>query len=178
MADYVALLRGINVGQAKRVPMAVLRETYGKLGLRDVATLLNSGNAVFAADAEPDPAALRAAVLEATGVDSETIVVSAERFREIAAANPLGADDRTPTRVIVAFAATPLSPEEVEVPAVLDDEPEEMVVTPGAIYQWIPDGVLSTKVPLSFWRTLGTTVTARNQQTVAKIVAVLDKRAG
>jgi uncharacterized protein (DUF1697 family) len=43
----VALLRGINVGRAKRVAMADLRELVESLGYREVRTLLNSGNVVF-----------------------------------------------------------------------------------------------------------------------------------
>jgi len=44
----VALIRGINVGRAKRVAMADLRAVVTDLGYRDVRTLLNSGNVVFA----------------------------------------------------------------------------------------------------------------------------------
>jgi uncharacterized protein (DUF1697 family) len=174
MGDWVALLRGINVGPAKRVPMAELRAAYEELGLERVATLLNSGNAVFSSGTDPDPAALRAAIEKATGVDSETIVVSAERFRAIAEANPLRTPDRLPSRVVVSFPASRLDPRAIEVPSGLD--PEEMVVTASAVYQWLPDGVLATRVKPAFWRTLGTTVTARNQQTVEKIIALLDKR--
>ena len=48
MGDYwIALLRGINVGTAKRVAMADLRAVVEDLGYQDVATLLNSGNVVF-----------------------------------------------------------------------------------------------------------------------------------
>ena len=43
----VALIRGINVGRAKRVAMADLRALVEGLGYRDVDTLLNSGNVVF-----------------------------------------------------------------------------------------------------------------------------------
>jgi uncharacterized protein (DUF1697 family) len=48
MSTFVALLRGINVGTAKRVPMARRRAIFERLGYTDVATLLNSGNVVFA----------------------------------------------------------------------------------------------------------------------------------
>ena len=44
---YVALLRGINVGRAKRVAMADLRALLAELGYRDPRSLLNSGNLVF-----------------------------------------------------------------------------------------------------------------------------------
>ena len=47
---YIALLRGINVGGNKKVPMAILRETLEALGYQNVKTLLNSGNVVFESD--------------------------------------------------------------------------------------------------------------------------------
>src|SRR6478736_4542725 len=46
---HVALLRGINVGKAKRIAMADLRKLCEGLGYEDVSTLLNSGNIVFSA---------------------------------------------------------------------------------------------------------------------------------
>ncbi|MGB5102789.1 MAG: DUF1697 domain-containing protein [Steroidobacteraceae bacterium] len=47
MPTFVALLRGVNVGKARRVPMANLRSLLGAMGHTGVATLRNSGNAVF-----------------------------------------------------------------------------------------------------------------------------------
>jgi uncharacterized protein (DUF1697 family) len=44
---YVALLRGVNVGKGVRVPMGHLKALLEGLGLDDVVTYLNSGNAVF-----------------------------------------------------------------------------------------------------------------------------------
>ncbi len=44
---YVALLRGINVGKGARVPMKALKALLEGLGLSDVTTYLNSGNAIF-----------------------------------------------------------------------------------------------------------------------------------
>ncbi len=44
---YVALLRGINVGNGARVPMKALKALFEELGLSDVVTYLNSGNVVF-----------------------------------------------------------------------------------------------------------------------------------
>jgi uncharacterized protein (DUF1697 family) len=49
MTTFIALLRGVNVGRAKRVPMSEFRTLLAGLGYTGVATLLNSGNAVFRA---------------------------------------------------------------------------------------------------------------------------------
>ena len=47
MTSAVALLRGINVGGNRRVPMAELRATVEAAGHTRVTTLLNSGNVVL-----------------------------------------------------------------------------------------------------------------------------------
>jgi hypothetical protein len=49
MHPYVALLRGANVGCANRVPMAAPRTLLTEEGVRDVQTVLDSGNVVIAA---------------------------------------------------------------------------------------------------------------------------------
>ena len=49
MPTYIALLRGVNVGKAKRVPMAHWKALMADLGYANIRTLLNSGNAVFEA---------------------------------------------------------------------------------------------------------------------------------
>jgi uncharacterized protein (DUF1697 family) len=44
---YVALLRGINVGGKNKVPMAALKQLLEEIGLADVRTYIQSGNAIF-----------------------------------------------------------------------------------------------------------------------------------
>src|SRR5215475_8984510 len=53
MSRYIAFLRGINVGGNVKVPMAGLRAMLADLGYTNVATLLQSGNAVFDATGKP-----------------------------------------------------------------------------------------------------------------------------
>jgi hypothetical protein len=89
---YVGLLRGINVGHAKRVAMADLRALVEKLGYGDVRTLLNSGNIVFTGPgASPEDAAARieAALSSRLGVSARVTVLTAAQLAAAAAANPL-----------------------------------------------------------------------------------------
>ena len=50
--EYVALLRGINVGGTNKVVMSELREQIADEGYTNVRTYINSGNLVFEAEAE------------------------------------------------------------------------------------------------------------------------------
>lgn len=45
--QYVALVRGINVGGRRKIAMATLRDFLSCLGLEEVRTLLQTGNIVF-----------------------------------------------------------------------------------------------------------------------------------
>lgn len=92
MTEYVALLRGINVGRAKRVPMADLRSLLESLGCSDVRTLLNSGNAIFQAPGSPThelAAAIEAAIQERFGFPVAVLVHTAEELNIIITENPL-----------------------------------------------------------------------------------------
>lgn len=47
MIRYIALIRGINVGGYKKVPMAILRDVLREVGFKAVKTYIQSGNVVF-----------------------------------------------------------------------------------------------------------------------------------
>ncbi len=54
MKRYVALLRGINVGGKRLVPMETLKKCFESLGFLHVTTYINSGNVLFVSDLKPD----------------------------------------------------------------------------------------------------------------------------
>ena len=91
MTVFIALLRGINVGKAKRVPMAELRALLAELGYSGIATLLNSGNAVFHAgsgSAGQHALAISNALKERMQFDVPVIVVSARELSALIEGNP------------------------------------------------------------------------------------------
>ena len=53
--EYVALLRGINVGGNNKVVMSELREQVAAEGFANVRTYINSGNLLFEAEADAPP---------------------------------------------------------------------------------------------------------------------------
>ena len=50
MKNYIALLRGINVAGHKKIKMADLRTALSNLGLKNVATYIQSGNVFFTSE--------------------------------------------------------------------------------------------------------------------------------
>lgn len=176
MPRYVALFRGINVGKAKRLAMADLRVLLGKLGFTEVQTLLNSGNAVFTADAEPAAklaARIRKAVLAKTGVDALVIVKSAKDMAAIVAGNELGKVATDPSRLLVAVINENKALKAVEALAGAAWGNERIHVGKHAAYLWCADGILESKAATALLKGLEGLGTTRNWATLNKIHALM-----
>ena len=174
MTECIALLRGINVGRAKRIAMSDLRDLVTGLGHRNVRTLLNSGNVVFEAKgARPGKLAIdiRAAIEEECGVSAHVVVVTAADLRAAIDENPLPVAD--PPRFLVAFVADPVQLEGAKALVAKSWAPERMAVGSRAAYLWCPNGSIESKVLKAFVRATGETATTRNWATVLKLDSAL-----
>lgn len=178
MAKQVALLRGINVGRAKRLAMADLRAAVEDLGFRDVRSLLNSGNVVFEAGrsrAAANAPRISAAVLARTGVACKVIVLAADEFNDIIAANPLldVAEDAQRLLVIVLGPDAPLA----HLYAMLERDwsPEHIAAGPRTAYLWCATGILQSRAAGALHAGLADHATTRNWATLLKIKALLDQ---
>ena len=138
---YVALIRGINVGHAKRVAMADLRALVEGLGYGDVRTLLNSGNVLFTAlgVAPGDAAAhIERALEERLGVSARVTVLSAAELAAAVADNPLLEVADNPSRLMVAVLANPADRTRLEPLLAQDWAPEALALGARVAYLWCP----------------------------------------
>jgi uncharacterized protein (DUF1697 family) len=173
-ARHVALLRGINVGKAKRIAMADLRALVESLGCREVATLLNSGNVVFTATKSDGLAArIQKAIAAKTGVTARVTVVSADELATIVRENSLLDVATDPSRLLVAFLADPADRPKLVALAKQDWKPEAMAVGSRAAYFWMPDGVADSRVAKALDKALGDATTSRNWSTITKLAALV-----
>ncbi len=176
MSRVVVLLRGVNVGRAKRVAMADFRDLLAELGFTNARTLLNSGNAVCDAPAgSPRVHAQRIhdAIAERLDVDVPVIVKRAADLDAIIRANPFAAQIADPSRLLVAFAADASALASLAPVAALVTEPEAFVAGTHAAYFWCPDGILSSKAGDALLGKAGRLATTRNWATVLKIEALV-----
>jgi uncharacterized protein (DUF1697 family) len=102
MGMHVALLRGINVGGGRKVPMAELRAVAQGLGLKRVRTLIASGNLVF--DGERSEAELEAAVQSHFGFPVDIMVRTAAQWSAYVAANPFPQEAEAAPKFLLLFA--------------------------------------------------------------------------
>jgi uncharacterized protein (DUF1697 family) len=168
MTRHTALLRGVNVGRANRVPMAEFRALLESLGYREVQTLLNSGNAVFSAgtgSAQQHAERIRVGLVERLGVDVPVIVKSAREFASIVDGNVLAELAKDASRLLVAFTQVAKSLQGLAALAPLVGE--------HAAYLWCPDGILASKAAEALLGKLGSAATTRNWATVQRLSVLL-----
>jgi uncharacterized protein (DUF1697 family) len=175
MKRHVVLLRGINVGKAKRVAMADLRALMASLGLVGVRTLLNSGNAVFdARDGTPAGHArqIKAAILAHAGVDCEVVVKTAADLAAVVEEHPLRHHADDDARLLVMFTQDAASLDLIRPLENGDWAPETFAVGRHAAWLWCANGVIESRISKAVGKALGQRGTARNWATVEKLHAM------
>ena len=174
MSGCIALIRGINVGRAKRVSMADLRTLFVRLGYANVRTLLNSGNVLFESP-RPRPlklaAAIEAAISKNCGFSAPVSVITAAELAAIIGENPLLQVAVDHSRHLVAFASNRSSLAALR--PLLEESwaPDALAVTTRAAYLWCKSGILDGNLSQAFARQAGSSVTTRNWATVLKLHA-------
>lgn len=168
----VALLRGINVGKAKRVAMADLRKLFEGLGYTDVATLQNSGNVVFAgATGKPQGTArkIEAAIEKRCGFTSRVTIVSGADLSRVLDENPLERIADDPSRLMIGFLQDASALKALKPLAAHDWGRERLALGPRALYVWCPKGVIDSAPFKALQKELGESWTVRNRATVEKL---------
>ncbi|MFH8406248.1 DUF1697 domain-containing protein [Streptomyces sp. NPDC018019] len=179
MSRQIALLRGINVGGHNRFPMAQQRELFASLGHRDVTVLLQTGNIVFADPGTPPEETARrieTRIAEELGFPVPAVVRTRDELAAAVAANPFPQAVAEPKTLHVTFLSdAPADPSPLEA---LDSgayAPDRLRLIGRELYLWCPDGMGRSKLADAVSRArLGVTATARNWNTVTKLLALAD----
>ena len=149
MGAYVALLRGINVGGNRKVPMAELRAVAEGLGLTRVRTLIASGNLVFEGESTTDAleTRLEADIEVRFGFAVAVVVRTAAQWQAYAAANPFpeeGAAD--PSRLMMTVGKRPATEADAAALRPRASDGERVECAGAAIWLWLPNGAGRSKL--------------------------------
>ena len=176
--QYVALLRGVNVGGNGKLAMADLRISLEELGFSDVRTILQSGNAIFRGTKQP-PAGIEkvieAALSEQMRVGVDVLVRTAAEWSAIIKRNPFAkesADD--PAHVVVMVLK--VAPTDQQVLALQAEirGPEVIRSVGRELYVTYPNGIGRSRLTGTLIeKKLSTRGTARNWNTVLRIAGSL-----
>ncbi|MEI5521034.1 DUF1697 domain-containing protein [Streptomyces brasiliscabiei] len=186
---YAALLRGINVGGNKKVPMADLRTLLTGLGHTGVATYLQSGNAVFTVEHDETSSAAETSL--ATGITTAiehrfgfTVDVLVRDHAYLAAVRddcPFPAAELEGRQLHVTYLSeTPDAArfDGIDRPAFL---PEEFRIGDRAVYLYAPEGLGRSKLAEALAKPRlfkGLIATSRNWNTVRKLAELTGSGSG
>ena len=170
---HVALLRGINVGGKAILPMKELVAIFEACGASEVKTYIQSGNVVFFSDsAEEVVGRVTGEVARVYGYSGRVVLRSGVEMEAVLRGNPfLGAAVAT---LHVYFLADRPSAAAVKGLDAQRSAGDSFVVIGREVYLQLPNGMARTKLTNSYFDSrLGTVSTARNWNTVGKLVELL-----
>lgn len=174
---WIALLRGVNVGGKKIVPMADLRAMIESLGLGEPRTLLQSGNVCFrtrGGDRRQLTSALESATRKRFGFDVNYLLRSATEWQAIVAANPFPAEAANDPGRLLMFALT-AAPGAAAIAALEANVPgdERIRLLGTELYAHYPSGIGVSKLDNArIDRHLRVVSTGRNWNTVLKLATL------
>ena len=177
MINYIALLRGINVGGHRKVPMAELRQLMSDLGFDHVKTYIQSGNIIFNADTEDTvqlAEKIQKAILRHFGFEVPVICLEAARLQHAVKSNPFATASTPIENLHLTFLSE--TPEESQVTALeaMDYAPDQFDHQNTWIYLNIPGKYHKTKLSNAlFEKKLKVSATTRNWKTVLKLSELL-----
>ena len=170
---YVALIRGINVGSHRKLPMKDLRLLFEKHGCTDVRTYIQSGNAIFCspvADLSALAKRIASSVAANHGFEPRVLLLTSREFQRAAAANPFPEADEDPKRVHLFFLADAPARPDLKALEAIKTRTERFVLKGRVFYLHTPDGFGVSKLAERAERLLGVDATARNWRTVTTLI--------
>lgn len=174
---YVALIRGINVGATRKLPMAELRSACGEAGLEDVATYIQSGNIVLSSDLAADAVAkrLEGLIAERIKLDVPVIVRSAAQWQHYAAGSPFpDAEVERPRLLHICPSVAPAKPEAIAMLESRASAKERIAIKDAVLWVDFGESVGTSKLtPTLLDKAAGSPVTARNWNTVLKLAEMV-----
>jgi uncharacterized protein (DUF1697 family) len=171
MARLVALLRGINLGSKRRVPMADLRELLEELGYEDVRTVLQSGNVVFTGPKAKARQKLEDGLQNRYGFKVDVVLRTMKELHEIVDAEPFGDEADNLSRYFVVFLPSSPSAKALDVLKAQDFAPDKFETGVHELYAWCPRGMQDSGLMRALGKPgLAETATVRNMATVKKLL--------
>jgi uncharacterized protein (DUF1697 family) len=171
---FIVLFRG--VGGATQLPTKPLREALGEAGFGNVATYINSGNAVLSSDRSVKETAAEIAAIcrKEFGFTKDIMLVARADWKKLIKQNPFPEAVDKPTSLHAFVLDGMPKKEAIEALTARAASHEHVVVKGKVLYFHAPAGFGTSKLPPVIDRTLGVVSTARNWNTVRKLMELAE----
>jgi uncharacterized protein (DUF1697 family) len=174
MTVYISMLRAVNVGGTSVIKMDALRAVYASIGLKDVRTLLQSGNVVFRTTIKNREQLVKRIEQEIERQLDRKVGVILRTLAEVASIverGPVLSPQADPSKLVVMFLSG-VPPAAAQAALVKGHKGPEMLELRGPeIYLYYPDGIGKSKLSGAVIENkLQTSGTARNWNTLKKLL--------
>lgn len=174
MNTYIALLKGINVGGHKKVPMAELRELLSKSGFENVRTYIQSGNVILESSEKNTlkiEETIKNTILNYFGFEVSVLVMTKLGLERIFKDCPFLEEKKKASYFIMLHNA----PDETLIKVASEKvyEGEEYIIINDCIYYFSVKGFGQSKFNVNYFeRKLDTFATSRNYNTMVKLLSL------
>ncbi len=178
METFISILRGINVGGNRIVPIKELKSLYEDIGFKNVITYIQSGNVIFEANKVSNLSGkIEKKIKEKFQLEVPVIIRSVDEMRAAIAANPFieqnGIDI---SKLHITFLSDTPNKPDLENIKKYDYSPDKFIIINNEVYLFCPNGYGSSKLSNSFFENkLKVKATTRNWKTVNKLVELSGK---
>jgi uncharacterized protein (DUF1697 family) len=174
MKTYIILLKGINVGGHKKVPMAELRELLTKSGFENVKTYIQSGNVILQSSEKNIPKIeeiIKNAILNYFRFEVCVLVITRPNLKRIFDDCPFS-EEKKKASYFMMLHDTP-SNELIKVASEKVYEGEDYEIINDCIYFFFENGIGSSKFNANYFESkLKTFATSRNYNTMVKLLSL------
>jgi uncharacterized protein (DUF1697 family) len=171
---YIALLRGINVGGKNILPMKELVVLLEDMRYENLQTYIQSGNVVFQSKEKVGPkdaAEISRRVLEKKGFKPQVLILTEAALLSAVENNPFDISNGKALHFF--FLESPSKRPKIEQLVAMKANSEEFELCGQVFYLYSPDGVGRSKLAANVEKELGVPLTARNWNTVSKLVSMV-----
>ena len=177
--QYLALLRGINVGGKNLVKMEDLRACFEAMDVAEVATYIQSGNVLFRAPRQKSDelaARIEAELSARFGIELRVVLVMERRLNEIVKSAPRGFGADTHLSDVL-FLRKPLTAAKVMRIVEMKEGVDDAWAGPGVVYfSRLAAKASSSRLSRLVSRPEYKNITVRSWRTTTKLLALVDER--
>jgi uncharacterized protein (DUF1697 family) len=175
METYIAFLRAVNAGGFNSLPMKEFVTLLEQLGLRNIKTYIQTGNAVFQTETAKSPQLpekIKNAIKGRFGFATEVISLSLAELENAIMANPFPEADANHKSLHLTFLASKPEKPDLKTLEALKKESEKFVLESRVFYFYASEGVGRSKLFARIEKSLGVHGTARNWRTAQKMLEI------
>ena len=179
MPNYIALFRGINVGGKNKMLMKDLALILEETGYTHVRTYIQSGNVLFQSSHSKVmnfSQDIGRAIREKYGFLPGIMLLDVSELEIAINSNPYPEAEKNPKSLHLYFLGhTPDAPD-IKALNQIKSESESFKLIKNVFYLYAPDGIGRSKLVARVERLLGVEVTARNWNTVTKLLEMANEK--